>query len=119
MPPFYNPEDCGWPRLYVKNASGHEGVLNATAVLANGGQAINMTATVPPGYSIFASSYGRASWPMTIFFSEHGIPVLPWFATLNQTLPWVLPSSVADVPFKVEIEEPWEEIEQTTHAVWR
>ena len=28
---------------------------------------------------------------MTIFFSETGVPVLPWYAALNETLPWVPP----------------------------
>ena len=81
------------------------------------GTAIDITvpaALVPAGFEIIASScvwcgctvvqnvefcdtsdcrYGRASWPMTIFFSQAGgVPVLPWFAKLDQTLPWVIPA---------------------------
>ena len=48
---------------------------------------------------------------MTIFFTDHGVPVLPWYATLNQTLPWVLPSTVVDAPHAVELDEPWAEVE--------
>ena len=97
MPPFHNPQDCGWPRLYAKNAtSGAESVLNATARLVDGGRALELSAALPHGLEVVATSYGRASWPMTVFFSEGGVPVLPWYATLDQTLPWVLPASVAD-----------------------
>ena len=110
MPPFHNPEDCGWPRLYLTNDTGHAMTTNATARLVGGGQAIELSARLPPGMRVVASSYGRASWPMTLFFSERGVPVLPWYATLNQTLPWVLPSAVADA-VSLPLDEPWAEAE--------
>ena len=32
-----------------------------------------------PRFTPSATSYGRASWPMTLFFSlENGLPLLPW-----------------------------------------
>jgi len=64
----------------------------------HGGQTILLRASVPPGLEVVASSYGRGSWPRTVFFSAGGVPVLPWYATLNETRPWVLPASVADDP---------------------
>ena len=64
----------------------------------DGGQTILLRASVPPGLEVVASSYGRGSWPRTVFFSAGGVPVLPWYATLNETRPWVLPASVADDP---------------------
>ena len=108
MPPFHNPQDCGWPRLYARNSTdGKETTFNATAELSTGGHAIRIFANLPPGFQVVASSMGRASWPMTIFFSEEGVPVLPWYAELNETLPWVPPSTVEDVPFEYELDEPW------------
>jgi sialate O-acetylesterase len=71
--------------------NGTEVVFNASAVLANNGSAIELSAPVPSGWKVRASSYGRASWPMTIFFSVSGVPVLPWFSELNETKPWVIP----------------------------
>jgi len=108
MPPFHNPEDCGWPRLYATDAAGQTTVHNATARLANGGRAIEISASVPAHLEVVASSYGRASWPMTLFFSERGVPVLPWYATLNQTLPWVLPAAVGDAPAPIPVDSAWE-----------
>jgi len=96
MPPFHNPEDCGWPRLYARLPNGTLRVYNASAQLVEGGKAIRLSAAVPAAVDVYASSYGRASWPMTIFFSAAGVPVLPWFAELNETRPWVLPRAVAD-----------------------
>ena len=107
MPPFHNPEDCGWPRLYAKDSAGKESVFNATARLIEGGNAISISAEIPAGLQVVASSFGRASWPMTIFFSPEGVPVLPWYATLDQTLPWELPAAVVDTPFYAPLEEPW------------
>ena len=91
MPPFHNPQDCGYPRMYATAANGTAQVFNATAVLKNSGSAMELAAPVPPGWEIRASSYGRASWPMTIFFSATGVPVLPWFSALNETRPWIIP----------------------------
>ena len=87
-----------------------EVVFNATARLVRGGRAIEISAPVPPGLDVVASSYGRASWPMTTFFSEFGVPVLPWYAAINETLPWVLPASVSDAVLDDGLRaEPWEE----------
>ena len=92
-------------------------MFNASAVLVNNGTAIKISAPVPLEFEVVASSYGRASWPMTIFFSETGVPVLPWYATLNQTLPWAIPSSTQhddgvvpldDADRTVELDRPWE-----------
>lgn len=91
MPPFHNYADCGYPRLYATAPNGTEGVFNATAVLVNNGTAIELSAPVPSGWHVRASSYGRASWPMTIFFSATGVPVLPWFSEMNETKPWAIP----------------------------
>ena len=112
MPPFHNPEDCGWPRLYLKAPNGIKLVINATAGLVNG-SAILLSAAVPLGWQVEASSYGRASWPMTVFFSETGVPVLPWFAALNQTLPWEIPmlaDGEVDPGPVAELERPWEDV---------
>ena len=66
-------------------------MFNATATLTDSGNAIELAAAIPQGWKVRASSYGRASWPMTIFFSKAGVPVLPWFSELNETKPWVIP----------------------------
>jgi len=110
MPPFHNPEDCGWPRLYALAANGSTVVFNASATLVDGGTAVRLEANVPPTLRVVASSYGRASWPMTLFFSSAGVPVLPWYATLNETRPWVLPAAVDDAPgAHVPLrDEPWQ-----------
>jgi len=108
MPPFHNPEDCGWPRIYAVDAAGHGTVFNATARLTHGGRAVELSASVPTALKVVASSYGRASWPMTLFFSEHGVPVLPWYAALNQTMPWVLPTTVEDTPSPIPVDTTWE-----------
>ena len=34
---------------------------------------------------------GRVVWPMTLFFSKAGLPVIPWFASLSATNPWTSP----------------------------
>ena len=93
MPPFHNYQDCGYPRLYGHfTANGTRAVFNATATLTTP-TTITVSAQVPAsGFEVTASSYGRASWPMTIFFSPAGVPVLPWYAALNETRPWVPPS---------------------------
>jgi sialate O-acetylesterase len=116
MPPFHNPQDCGYPRLYATAPNGTTYAFNATAVLVDDGTAVKITATVPVDFAVVASSYGRASWPMTIFFSATGVPVLPWYATLNQTLPWVIPSMAVDGNHAlvggyapVELDRPWEQ----------
>jgi hypothetical protein len=40
--------------------------------------------------------YGRASWPLTAFFSrEGGLPVIPWYANFSTSVPWSPPSYAA------------------------
>ena len=63
-----------------------------------------LTATVPSssstgggdgGFTPHATSYGRASWPMTTVFSsvaEGSLPVIPWYANLSATDPWTPPA---------------------------
>eukprot|EP01048_Picozoa_sp_COSAG05_P015077 COSAG05_NODE_1774_length_4111_cov_5.453444_3_plen_633_part_01 len=75
------PTDCGYPVIYGTNNT----ALNATAAIGPDGSSILLTAKIPRGssageFKATASSMGRASWPLTIFFSEHGLPVIPWFA---------------------------------------
>ena len=88
-------------------------MVNATATLTEGGAAIELTASVEAGWEVVATSYGRASWPMTIFFSQTGVPVLPWYAALNETLPWVPPASLATsseghyFEYAPALDEPW------------
>ena len=112
---FHNPADCGWPRLYARFENGTEVTFNATITLLEGGRSLSISARIPSTMQVVASSYGRASWPMTLFFSEHGVPLLPWYAALNETLPWVLPSSTSDLPLALHgerdhldgLDEPW------------
>ena len=40
-----------------------------------------------PGFKPTATSYGRASWPVTAFFSAAGAPVLPWYANISSADP--------------------------------
>ena len=80
------PSDCGYPMIIGSNASGARIALNATASIAGDDlSSIKLTATLPAamrgtgGFTPSATSYGRASWPMTLFFSlENGLPLLPW-----------------------------------------
>ena len=109
MPPFHNPQDCGYPRLYAVAPNGTADVFNATAVLTNNGSAMELTAPVPSGWQVRATSYGRASWPMTIFFSASGVPVLPWFSELNETRLWVIPPFVQLDSVPIDLgEQPWD-----------
>ena len=43
----------------------------------------------PVGFNATATSYGRASWPATVFFDERGdkLPVIPWFSNFSCTDP--------------------------------
>ena len=74
--------------------------LNATATIS--GSTIVLSAPVPPNSGTFtpqATSYGRASWPMTIFFSsvaEGSLPVIPWYSNLSSTNAWSPPTWAAD-----------------------
>ena len=109
MPPFHNPQDCGWPRIYATAANGSAQVFNATAVLVDNGNGMQLTAPVPPGWVVRATSFGRASWPMTIFFSSTGVPVLPWFSVLNETRPWIIPpfAQIDQTPDPLIGQQPW------------
>jgi hypothetical protein len=86
------PQDCGYPGILGKFANGTAIELNATATIGTDGSSIVLTATSPTGFTPFASSYGRASWARTVFFSkEGGLPVIPWFANFSVTNPWTPP----------------------------
>ena len=48
-----------------------------------------------------STSYGRASWPLTTFFSvpaQGSLPVLPWFSAINATDPVTPPIPWAHWP---------------------
>ena len=60
------PQDCGYPQIYGANASS---VLNATATIGSDGSSLVLTASAPAGFQAVATSYGRASWPRTVFYA--------------------------------------------------
>ena len=67
-------------------------MLNATASIGIDGSSIVLRAqNVPTDFKVLATSLGRGDWPMTRFFSEAGLPVLPWFANLSTLDPWTRP----------------------------
>ena len=80
--------NCGYPSIY-----GHDGsVLNASAAIGADGTSMVLTAQdVPAGFKVAATAYGRGDWPMTTFFSQAGLSVLPWFANLTTDDPWTRP----------------------------
>ena len=82
------PEYCGYPHIHCSDGS----VLNASATIGEdrssivlSAQSINCTAV--------ATSYGRADWPMTVFFTEgeKGLPVIPWYAAIGVNNSWTPP----------------------------
>tara|TARA_B110001452_G_scaffold17861_1_gene14527 strand:+ start:153 stop:617 length:465 start_codon:yes stop_codon:yes gene_type:complete len=81
------------PAILGVLANGTKASLNASAAIGADGSSIVLTAVAAPaGFTPTASSYGRASWPRTIFFStEGGLPVIPWFANFSTTNPWTPP----------------------------
>ena len=110
------PCDCGYPTIYGEFGNGTKVMLNATAVIGDDGSSIIMTSieTVggevlegggagdggggggggdgSSGFVLTASSYGRASWPMTLFFAqEGGNPVIPWYSNFTNVKPWAWP----------------------------
>jgi hypothetical protein len=91
------PCDCGYPYIYgVVNGTSH--FLNASATIGTDGTSILLAAPAPEGFEPTASSYGRASWPMTLFFAaDGGNPVVPWYANFSTTNPWQPPVRAADV----------------------
>ena len=79
------PASCGYPTIIGTDGSS----LNATAEIGREGSSIVLTAKAPAGFVVAATSYGRADWPMTLFFTkQRGLPVIPWYAALNATNPW-------------------------------
>lgn len=88
------PQDCGYP--LILGTAGNATVIELTAVATIGADASSIVLTVsntPANFKPIASSYGRASWPMTIFFSKEGdkLPVIPWFSNFTSTSPWEPP----------------------------
>jgi len=86
------PCDCGYPYIYGAFDNGTALFLNATATIGADGSSVVLTAAAPEGFKPTASSYGRASWPMTIFFAEDGgNPLIPWYNNFSSTNPWEPP----------------------------
>lgn len=81
------PQDCGYPQIYGANASS---MLNATAAIGSDGSSIVLTATAPAGFAPVATSYGRASWPRTVFYAGD-LPVIPWYSSMSATNTWTPP----------------------------
>jgi len=72
------PDECGTPTVQVNDAANT--VLPATAALTSDSKGIVLTATAPAtGLKAVRTSYGRAGWPVTIFFNSNGLPVIPWY----------------------------------------
>lgn len=72
--------------------------LNSTASIGPDGSSILLRAKVPnngTGFTVVGSSYGRATWPMTLFFA-HGLPVIPWYASIEAKDPWTPPQWMED-----------------------
>lgn len=80
---------CGYPQIIGLNASGGIVSLNATATVGVDGSSVVLSATPPStGFRATASSYGHASWPMTMFFDQESqLPVIPWHANFSTTDP--------------------------------
>ena len=84
-------EYCGYPQIWGAFANGSKLALNASAAIGADGSSLVLSAAAPAGFNATASSYGRATWPMTVFFSSTGLPVIPWWASFNATEPWQSP----------------------------
>jgi len=106
------PCDCGYPYIYGHFANGTAKILNATASIGTDGSSVVLSADAPAAtFTPTASSYGRASWPMTLFFAEEGgNPVIPWYSNFSNTDPWQPPMAAADthVPAVLELTSKWE-----------
>ena len=114
------PCDCGYPYIYGKFANGTSIHLNATASVGTDGTSIELSAAAPDGFQPMASSYGRASWPMTLFFAVRGgNPLIPWYANFSTTTPWDPPAIVADVqvPAVAEVLQ-WERMVEEMAVTW-
>ena len=84
---------CGYPQIIGLNASGAVVSLNATAAIGEDGSSIVLSATPPAAFQAKASSYGHASWPMTLFFGKDSqLPVIPWHANFSTTDPAAPPT---------------------------
>jgi len=84
------PEYCGYPMIICMDSSQRILTLNATTTLGPDGSSILLTVTVPnngSGVTVLGSSYGRAAWPMTVFFA-HGLLVIPWYSSITAKNPW-------------------------------
>jgi len=93
------PCDCGYPYLYgINTTTGSAMFLNATsAAVGTDGSSIELTVSGVTDFKATASSYGRASWPMTTFFAKDGgNPVIPWYSNFSSTNPWEPPMVSAD-----------------------
>lgn len=89
------PCDCGYPYIYGVNTTTGVGMfLNATsAVVGADGTSIELMVSGAADFKATASSYGRASWPMTLFFAANGgNPVIPWYSNFSSTNPWEPPT---------------------------
>ena len=72
--------------------------MNATAAIGKDGTSVELSAAAPEGFQPVASSYGRASWPMTLFFAEvGGNPLIPWYSNFTNVHPWAPPAAAAEV----------------------
>lgn len=93
------PCDCGYPYIYGKFPNGTSIFLNATASVGADGESVVLMAVAPDGtFEATASSYGRASWPLTLFFAEEGgNPVIPWYSNFSNIHPWQPPAFTADM----------------------
>ena len=90
-----SPQDCGYPAIMGVTSKGVVMSLNATAKIGKDRSSIVLTATAPPGsgFQPQASSYGRGSWPMTLFFAKDTkLPVIPWYANFTVNDPYSPPT---------------------------
>ena len=109
------PSDCGYPAIIgtvPRTVAGDRAAglsvsvvsLNATATVhpTNRTLLVLTTATKPPaGFVPTATSYGRGSWPTTVFFGRSAdaqarwgdavLPIIPWFANFSVSNPWSPP----------------------------
>eukprot|EP00040_Diaphanoeca_grandis_P026797 m.150595 g.150595 ORF g.150595 m.150595 type:complete len:555 (-) comp30734_c0_seq1:240-1904(-) len=76
--------DCGYPQIYGMVGTTAT-VLNATAAISSDGHSLVLSAAAPAGFKVSASSYGRGSWPMTVFFNSFGQPVIPFYANVGSS----------------------------------
>lgn len=82
------PEYCGYPHIHCSDGS----VLNASATIGADKSSIILSAP-SSNCTAVATSYGRADWPMTVFFTEgeKGLPVIPWYAAIGVNNSWTPP----------------------------